>query len=77
MSSIGSGAERIIYGHTGTPPNPLVPPPEVTAPIPMPDPDDPLLLARKRQSITKQYAARGRASTILSDLQGEPLGGSK
>lgn len=75
MSSLGNLLQRTIYGHTGTPPNPPSPPPVVPEPIPMPDPDDPLAIARKRRSITSQYSTRGRASTIYSDIQNDPLGG--
>lgn len=76
MSSLKSFYDRTVSGHTGDPPNPPDPPPPVPPPpIPMPDPDDPLLLAKKRRSIAGQYSRRGRASTIMTDVTTDALGG--
>ena len=50
--------------------------PEVGAPEPMPVSDDAATALAKRRSVSDQLRRRGRASTILTDLQGgERLGG--
>lgn len=50
--------------------------PEVSAPEPMPVSDGAATALAKRRSVSDQLRRRGRASTILTDLQGgEGLGG--
>jgi len=50
--------------------------PDVGAPEPMPVADDAQAALAKRRSVADQMRRRGRASTILTDLQGgEGLGG--
>jgi len=50
--------------------------PEIAAPEPMPVADDAQVALAKRRSVADQMRRRGRASTILTDLQGgEGLGG--
>jgi len=47
---------------------PFVKTPQVTQPktISMPDPEDPSLLAKKRQEMLSDLASGGRSSTVLS-----------
>ena len=50
--------------------------PEVSEPEPMPVSDGAATALAKRRSVSDQLRRRGRASTILTDLQGgEGLGG--
>ncbi len=50
-------------------------PPPVAAPIVMPTPDDEAVAKAKKKSLAAILARQGRASTILSDSSGDPLGG--
>lgn len=49
----------------------VVPPPVIAPPPVMPTPDDESVRKARRRSLAAQYGRRGRASTRLSDQQGE------
>lgn len=50
-------------------------PPTITPPPVMPTPGDAPTQAAKRASLVEQARRRGRASTILTDQNADPLGG--
>lgn len=52
-----------LFGGGSKPPPPPPPPPP---PLPMPDPNDPAILAAKRREEMLARARSGRASTLLS-----------
>lgn len=62
-----------LFGGSKSPP-----PPAVKPPAPMPDENDPAVLAAKRKQLADVSARGGRASTILSgpSTSGTPLGSS-
>jgi hypothetical protein len=64
-----------VEGDPGYVPPPTPPVVTPVTPMPVPGQDELANIEARRRSISEQLARRGRASTILSNPQTEPLGG--
>lgn len=83
-AALATKAVTSLFGGDSSPSSPAPPSvsaPATTAPTPdtpqidMPTASSSTVTAAKRRSISAQIARRGRASTILTDLDTEKLGG--